>query len=181
MLSVVSYVYLAAASSTTGWFTKILLSLAATAGTGGWNLAWRSSVCVWRCVFVFVPNKRAWQSERPIAKRHITSKWIYTLVQDLVQRLVSQRTADQLFGPTGKMVAWQWEGLVTNRPITSKWIHVKWPNIAETYICIGHGLPRLFTSAPPPSITHQPFVINSCVWHHCRQEVYFFSFFSNTQ
>ncbi len=39
------------ATLSVGWPTKILHSLAATVfALGGWNLAWRSSVCVWRCV-----------------------------------------------------------------------------------------------------------------------------------
>ncbi len=78
-----------------------------------WNLTWRSSVCVCvcvcvcerRCVVVFIPTgwRGAWQWEWPLAKKAQTSKWIHRFAQDLVERLVmSQRTADELFRPTGK-------------------------------------------------------------------------------
>ncbi len=54
-------------------------------------------------------------------KMCITSKWIHRLAQDLVERLVmSQRTADLLFMPTGKKGEWQLEWPVTKRRMTTK-------------------------------------------------------------
>ncbi len=59
---------------------------------------------------------------------------------------------------TGKKGAWQWEWPVTKRRVTSKRIHVSCPNFVETHThthtFIGHGLPFLYTLAPPPFITH---------------------------
>ncbi len=59
--------------------TKTPHSLAATLFTlEGWNLAWRSCVCVWGCVFLSAKSKtgkkEAWQWEWPVIKRHITIK-----------------------------------------------------------------------------------------------------------
>ncbi len=56
-----------------------------------------------KCVSVSEDVCRSWQWEWPIAKRRITSKWIHGLAQDLAEILVmSQWTADYLFGLTGK-------------------------------------------------------------------------------
>ncbi len=167
------------------WSTKIPHTLAATNFTtkGGLNFGIEvKCVCMWKCGFVFIPVslEGACQWEWPIAKRHIISKWICRLAQDLVERLVlGQRTANSLFKTSCKKEAWQWEWPVSKTHMTSKQIHITLPNFVETYThthtFLGHDLPRPYTLAPPQSITL--FIIDSCGRHKCRQNFLFLHFF----
>ncbi len=103
---------------------------------------------------------------------------VHRLAQDLVERLVvSQRTADYLFGPTGTREAWQWEWPVANthtRTHTHTLTHTHTHPPPTTFI--GHGSPHSYTLFPPPSKTHQRFVVDRrLLWEASLQTVIFIS------
>ncbi len=97
-------------------------------------------------------------------------EWIYRFAQDLMERLdMSQRTADELFRPTGKKGAWQREWPVTKRHKTSKQNHVKQPNFLDThtrlygYLCGAFTLTSIHLYSLSQTLTLTLTLTNLCL------------------